>query len=186
VPKLGCRPATSLPVNVSLTLTLSAKLKRDTLLNATEKAFGKAGLLPPGTCGSGQLKPIGVSIGAGNATSRRLSTASSVDVVASSADVNLVYNNDQQALFTKVRVGGSTLQTDLQAAFVKSLVDAGDSSTTATVSVGEIAVEEAGVPGAGATTTAAAASSHAATGMSGLSIAFGAIMVAMVMGMTHF
>jgi len=180
VPKLGCRPATSSPVNISLTWTLSGALDADVLLNATEEAFDKAGLLPPGTCGSGQLKPIEVAIGAGNITSRRLSVASSVDV-------NLVYQHDQEAMLTKVKAGGSTLQTDLQAAFLQALADAGDSSTTVTLYVGKIVVDEAGATttaGPGATTTGNTGVTGAAKDIGGLSVAFVALTI--TMAMAHF
>jgi len=130
-PNLGCWAKTSSPVNVSLSFTLSAQLSNNKLLNATEQAFNKTGILPQDKCGSGKLQPINARVGSGSNGGRRLDSTAAVDV-------SLVYITKNQAMYNKLKAGGNTLQSGLQTAFVQALQDAGDTQTTAILSLGAI------------------------------------------------
>jgi hypothetical protein len=112
-----------------VTFALSAQLTDGKLLNATEQAFKKIGVVPQEKCGSGMLPPINVRVGSGSNGSRRLSTTPKVDT-------SLVYTIANQAMYEKLKAGGDTLQSDLQIAFVQALRDDGDTQTTASLSLG--------------------------------------------------
>merc|ERR1712217_983285 len=107
------------------------QLSNDKLLNATEQAFNKAGVLPQTTCGSGKLRPINARTT--QAGGRRLSVTAAVDV-------SLVYTTEQQTMYTKVKAGDA-LQSGLQTGFVQALQEAGVTQATASMSVGAITIE---------------------------------------------